>query len=74
MPPQYNLAQGLGGCDNPVMGFGGVDWTTGSSCGGQWSPSAQGRYSVGWACGTDSLISGGELACPAEQKLVCVAP
>jgi len=69
----WPLFKGAGSCANPAMGFARADWTTGDSC-EDWSTSAAGMYSVGWACGTDNMISGGELSCPAFQHLVCVAP
>ena len=67
----WPLYKGFAQCDNPVMGFASVDWTTGSSC-ADWSSSKTGVYGVGWSCGTDDIISGGNLACPALQKLVCI--
>ena len=68
----WPLFKGVGPCDNQASGFANAGWVTGETC-GDWSPSSAGKYGVGWACGTDDCIAGGELGCPANQKLVCVS-
>jgi lysophospholipase L1-like esterase len=70
----WPLFKGVGPCDNQVSGFANAGWTTNAdgNC-DNWSPSNSGKYGVGWACGTDNCLAGGELACPALQKLMCVS-